>query len=73
MKLLLNPIVILFVLSSPSLADEPLGQGRSVALCSKGATVCAYMSDGRAAEMNECQARHDQAVRILPGACWDAD
>ena len=73
MKLLLATSVLVVLLGGGALADEPLQQGRSVVVCSGGTPVCAYMRDGSAAEMNECQARHDQAVRILPGACWDAD
>ena len=73
MKLQLPSLLILACLSGPALADEPVQEGRSVVLCSDATPVCAVMKDGTSAEMYECQARHDHAVRILPGTCWDAD
>ena len=73
MKLFPALPLILVALGGPALADEPLQQGRSVAVCSNSAPVCAYMKDGHARETDECQARRDQAVRTVPGACWDED
>lgn len=73
MKVVLALLLALAGFCGPALADEPVQQGRSVAVCADRTPVCATLKNGSSAEMYECQARQAQAVRILPGACWDAD